>query len=116
MEIKLKRAYDEAEADDGFRVYVDKLWPQGLSHATFRYDLWDKQLAPSAELRQWFHVDREGRWAEFARRYEAELHANPAVDELKRKIGTDGTATLLFSSRDREHNNAVVLAKVLSES
>lgn len=116
MEIKLKRAYDAEEPTDGLRVYVDKLWPQGLSHATFHYDFWDKQLAPSAELRRWFHVDREGRWAEFERRYAAELRANPAVAELKKQIEAKGTATLLFSSRDREHNNAVVLAKVLSEN
>ncbi len=69
MEIKLKRVYDPVSPADGFRVYVDRLWPRGLSHETFHYDLWDKDIAPSDGLRKWFHADPEGRWQEFERRY-----------------------------------------------
>ncbi|MDE6278596.1 MAG: DUF488 family protein, partial [Paramuribaculum sp.] len=53
--IQIKRAYDPELPDDGYRVYIDRLWPRGLSHETFHYDSWDKQIAPSTELREWFH-------------------------------------------------------------
>ena len=110
---KIKRAYDPQEADDGFRVYIDRLWPQGLSHATFHYDLWDKDIAPSTELRQWFHQDPDGRWAEFEQKYQAELKANPAFDALRRLLATKPVVTLLYSSHDRTHNNAVVVLSAL---
>lgn len=111
---KIKRAYDPQEVDDGFRVYIDRLWPQGLSHATFHYDLWDKDIAPSTELRQWFHQDPDGRWAEFEQKYQAELKANPAFDALRRLLATKPVVTLLYSSHDRTHNNAVVVLSALS--
>ncbi len=111
--IQLKRAYDPSSSDDGFRVYVDKLWPQGLSHETFRYDIWDKDIAPSTELREWFHKDPQGRWEEFGRRYTAELSSNPAFQTLKNEISDKPKVTLLYSSRDRIHNNAVVVAALL---
>ena len=112
-EIKLKRAYELAEASDGFRVYVDRLWPRGLSHETFKYDLWDKAIAPSTELREWYHANPEQLWSEFEERYTVELLANPALDELTEAVKGHDTVTLLFSSHDTEHNNAVVLRNVL---
>ena len=66
QQILLKRAYDPESPSDGFRVYIDRLWPRGLSHATFHYDLWDKDIAPSTELREWFHADPLDRWDEFS--------------------------------------------------
>lgn len=81
-QVELKRAYDAATADDGFRIYIDRLWPRGLSHETFHYDLWDKDIAPSTELREWFHAAPEERWEEFARRYAAELKGSPAFAAL----------------------------------
>ena len=75
----LKRAYDKAGPDDGFRIYVDRLWPRGLSHETFTYDMWDKDIAPSTELREWFHADPDGRWPEFEKRYAEELKNNPEI-------------------------------------
>ncbi|MDE6368258.1 MAG: DUF488 family protein, partial [Muribaculaceae bacterium] len=75
--IKIKRAYDPVSNEDGFRVYVDRLWPRGLSHETFHYDLWDKEISPSTELREWFHQDPDNRWDEFKKRYLDELKANP---------------------------------------
>lgn len=113
--ILLKRAYDPASADDGYRVYIDRLWPRGLSHETFHYDSWDKAIAPSTELREWFHQDPDGRWTEFEEKYEAELRANPAFEALKTEIKDKPVVTLLYSSHDEEHNNAVVVAKLLSE-
>ncbi len=106
--IDLKRAYDPA-GDDGFRVYVDRLWPRGLSHTTFHYDLWAKDIAPSTELREWFHADPEGRWSEFEKRYGDELEANPAFGQLKAELADKPKVTLLYSSRDETENNAIVV-------
>lgn len=111
--IQIKRAYDAASADDGFRVYIDRLWPQGLSHETFRYDLWEKQISPSTELREWFHTDMIGRWDEFVKRYRAELEVNPAFATFRQELADKHTVTLLYSSRDREHNNAIVVRNAL---
>ena len=111
--LKIKRAYDPAEATDGFRVYIDRLWPRGLSHETFHYDLWDKDIAPSTELREWFHADSEGRWPQFVEKYKAELKSNPAFDKLAQTIASHSVVTLLYSSHDREHNNAVVVEQLL---
>lgn len=113
-QIKLKRAYAPAEATDGYRIYVDRLWPRGLSHATFHYDLWDKDIAPSTELRQWFHQNPDTEWAEFERRYAAELQTNPAYPALRRLIADKPAVTLLYSSHNTTHNNAAVLATLLT--
>lgn len=115
-EIELKRAYDPASSDDGFRIYIDRLWPRGLSHETFHYDLWDKDIAPSTELREWFHADPDGRWEEFENRYRAELAGNPAFAAMKQTIAGKPKVTLLYSSRDHLHNNAVVVEKELEAS
>lgn len=102
--------------DEGYRVYVDRLWPRGLSHATFHYDWWDKEIAPSTELREWFHSSPDTRWEEFARRYKEELSRNPAYNALLARLAAYPKVTLLYSSRDREHNNAAVLASMLATS
>ncbi len=111
--IQLKRAYDEAQPGDGFRIYIDRLWPRGLSHETFHYDLWDKNIAPSTELREWFHQDPDGRWTEFATKYKVELEHNPAFETLKQEVARHPVVTLLYSSHDREHNNAAVVCDLL---
>lgn len=112
--ILLKRAYDPASPADGYRVYIDKLWPRGLSHETFHYDSWDKTIAPSTELREWFHQDPENRWTEFEERYKMELSTNPALEALRTEIADKPIITLLFSSHDRDHNNAVVVGNMLT--
>lgn len=118
-QVNIKRAYEPASPNDGYRIYVDRLWPRGLSHETFHYDLWDKAIAPSTELREWVHgretdaPDPEKIWKEFERRYTAELHANPSYDALRKELESKEVITLLYSSHDTEHNNAVVLAGVL---
>lgn len=112
--IQIKRAYDPASPDDGYRVYIDRLWPRGLSHETFHYDSWYKQIAPSTELREWFHHNPETGWSEFERRYMAELQMNPAFEAFKKEIADKPKVTLLYSSHDREHNNAIVVEKLLS--
>lgn len=111
--IVIKRAYEPGDAGDGYRIYVDRLWPRGLSHENFHYDLWDKEIAPSTALREWFHADPDHRWEEFCRRYISELQQNPAFPTLVSEISDKPTITLLYSSRDHEHNNATVLSKAL---
>lgn len=112
--VDIKRAYDAASAGDGFRIYIDRLWPRGLSHETFHYDLWDKEIAPSTELREWFHTSPDSLWPEFVSRYKAELNANPAFQAMLRTIADKPKVTLLYSSHDRAHNNAVVVEELLA--
>lgn len=113
-EIFTKRAYEAASPGDGYRIYIDRLWPQGLSHLTFHYDLWDKDVAPSTALRQWFHKNPAAEWQEFEKKYEAELLQNPDFEELKTLIAQKPIVTLLYSSHDTEHNNAIVLKNLLT--
>ena len=110
--IQIKRIYEPAETSDGFRVLVDRLWPRGISKERAALDLWMKDIAPSAELRLWFGHDPK-RWTEFQKRYRAELKEHQSdLAELRAKI-RKGTVTLLFGARDVEHNEAVVLEKIL---
>lgn len=114
--IDIKRAYDPASPDDGFRVYIDRLWPRGLSHETFHYDWWDKEISPSTSLRSWFHSNPRADWTEFEQRYRQELQSNPALATLKETISGKPKVTLLYSSHDTAHNNAVVLQQLLASS
>ena len=112
MDVRLKRAYDTAEAADGFRVLVDRLWPRGVSRERAKLDGWEKELPPSTELRQWFGHD-PSRFEEFRRRYIEELRdQRPRLAALRRRA-RKGTLTLVYSAHDTEHNDAVVLAEVL---
>lgn len=112
---KLKRAYDKESPDDGFRVYIDRLWPRGLSHENFHYDLWEKQISPSTELREWFHEDPTDRWNEFVRKYKDELRENPDFKSFKELLETKAKVTLLYSSHDETRNNAVVVEEMLKD-
>ena len=110
--VRLKRAYEPPSPEDGVRVLVDRLWPRGLRKADAAIDRWMKDVAPSTELRQWFGHDPE-RWQEFHRRYAKELQQHTtAIDEL-RELARHDTITLVFGSRDEEHNDAVALREVL---
>jgi uncharacterized protein YeaO (DUF488 family) len=112
MDIRLKRAYEPAAASDGYRVLIDRLWPRGVSRDQARLDEWERELSPSAELRQWFGHE-PGRFEEFRRRYIEELgQRRPRLTELRRRA-RDGTLTLVYAAHDSEHNDAVVLAEVL---
>ena len=117
-EIRTKRVYADPDGDraaDGYRIFIDRLWPRGESKEAFHYDLWAKDIAPSAELREWFHADRADRWDEFSRRYYAELQANPSALKLRKAIAGKDLVTLLYGSKDTVHNNAVVLARFLRQ-
>lgn len=105
-----ERVYADPSGTKGFRVFVDRLWPRGESKEKFHYDLWAKDVAPSTELREWLHADPDTRWPEFVKRYTAELDANPAAASLAAEVARHPDVTLLYGSRDTEHNNALVLA------
>jgi|SRR5215204_28885 len=112
MDIRLKRAYEPAAPSDGYRVLIDRLWPRGVSRKKARLDAWERELAPSAELRQWFGHE-PSRFEGFRRRYIEELRKQrPLLAELRRRARS-GTLTLVYAAHDREHNDAVVLGTVL---
>ncbi len=111
--ISVKRAYEPMDSNDGFRVYVDRLWPRGLSHETFHFDLWDKDIAPSTELREWFHSNPKANWSEFEQEYKKELLHSPALEAFKEIVENKNKVTLLYSSHDTIHNNAQVLRELL---
>ena len=110
--VSIKRIYEPASSEDGRRILVDRLWPRGVSKAKARLDAWMKEVAPSTELRQWFG-HRPERWADFRRRYLAELKKNPEVRKL-RDMAAEAPVTLLYSAKDAARNDAVVLAEHLA--
>jgi len=109
----VKRVYDDPAPSDGYRVLVDRLWPRGVTKERAALDLWAKEAAPSTELRRWFHAHPD-QFAEFARRYRAELDANPAAGQLRELAREYPTVTLLYSVRDPANNHARVLADHLA--
>ncbi len=109
MMIKIKRAYQPPEKEDGFRILVDRLWSRGVSKDKAKLDLWLKEVAPSNELRKWFGHDPE-KWLEFQKRYSAELKDKKSfLSKIKDLEKEKGTVTLIYSAKDEEHNDAVVL-------
>ncbi|MCD5347532.1 DUF488 family protein [Agromyces sp. H3Y2-19a] len=111
MAFVIKRVYEPAEAGDGYRVLVDRLWPRGVSKERAELDLWDKAVAPSPELRtEWHHAaDRLGDFEHFASRYRAELDENAAADALLELGREHDRVTLLYGARDTQVNHAEVL-------
>jgi len=110
--LRLKRVYAPADAGDGTRILIDRLWPRGISKQRAALDEWLKEIAPSTELRQWFGHEL-ARWPEFQRRYKAELRGHAMEIERLRDIAAKGVLTLVYGARDQEHNDAVVLRDVL---
>jgi uncharacterized protein YeaO (DUF488 family) len=112
VRLRTKRIYEGHARSDGRRVLIDRLWPRGVSKADARIDFWAKSVSPSQELRRWYQHDHE-KWPEFCRRYFAELDANPSgLAELRSQLG-GGTATLVFSSKEEQLNNAAALVEYL---
>jgi uncharacterized protein YeaO (DUF488 family) len=112
--VQVRRAYDAPMPDDGKRVLVDRLWPRGLSKARAQLDGWCKQVAPSTELRLWYHHDRE-LFDEFARRYIDELQTSEAAAALTslKTLASTGTLTLLTATKIPEISEAAVLADLI---
>jgi len=105
------RIYEDVGPDDGQRVLVDRIWPRGIRKDDPRVGIWCKDVAPSKELREWYHHQPE-RFEEFAKRYAAELDGNPALDEL-RQMAKTGTVTLVTATREVDGSHAAVLANIL---
>jgi uncharacterized protein YeaO (DUF488 family) len=110
--VRLKRAYEPADAKDGTRVLVDRLWPRGVSKEAAALDQWMKEIAPSTELRKWFDHD-PARWEEFCDRYSAELHQNAELLSRLRALAREGPVTLIYSAHDEVHNDAIVLRELI---
>ena len=113
-DVRVRRVYEQAEPQDGTRVLVDRLWPRGVKKETARIDHWLKDLAPSDGLRKWFHSSQN--WLLFKRRYFQELSTPEASGDLERlyQIRSEhASVTLIFASKDEEHNNAVALKELL---
>ncbi len=110
--IALKRVYEPAGAEDGVRLLVERLWPRGMRKDALKMDAWMKDVAPSTDLRRWFGHE-PARWGEFCQRYAAELEARPDSWAPIVQAHRAGTVTLLYSSHDVEHNNAVALKAYL---
>jgi uncharacterized protein YeaO (DUF488 family) len=110
---KIKRVYEEYSSDDGFRILIDRLWPRGVSKAKAHVNLWFKELAPTGNLRKWFSHDPK-KWNAFKKKYIKELKENKtSLDKIKNLKKEHKTITLIFSAKDEQHNNAVVLVGVL---
>lgn len=112
--IRTKRVYESAEAKDGTRFLVERLWPRGMKKEALHLDAWLKDVAPSDELRRWFGHD-PSKWEEFRRRYFEELEIRPEAIRPILEASGMGDVTLLFSAHDTEHNNAVALKEYLAQ-
>lgn len=115
MTVRLKRVYDPPSLQDGARILVDRLWPRGLTKDAAALDAWLKEVAPSNELRKWFHA-HPAQWSKFREKYLAELTsgaAHSALQQLHDLAGKRRGLTLLFASKNVEQNNALVLKQVI---
>lgn len=110
--VEIRRLYENAPAADGFRVFVDRLWPRGVSRDDFKFDLWCKNLAPSPGLRKWFG-HKEQNWPEFHERYQAELRTPEQRQRIQDVVqqAAGKNIILLYGAKSREHNHAVILAQ-----
>lgn len=111
--IKIKRVYEQQAKSDGFRVLVDRLWPRGIKKEDLHYDLWEKEITPSPDLRKWYHEDLAGHWSEFAKKYRKELQKSDAARTFLDQIRTRKTVTLLYGAKDETQNHAIILQKFL---
>jgi uncharacterized protein YeaO (DUF488 family) len=109
----IKRIYEKAQITDGKRVLIDRLWPRGVKKSVVNIDLWLKDVAPSNELRKWFSHD-PSKWEEFKKRYRKELENSRAFDQLLDLV-KKSDVTLLYSSKEPKHNNAVALEEFIKE-
>ena len=111
--IKIKRAYEPADAADGYRILIDRLWPRGVSKERADIDLWFKDVSPSNELRKWFGHDPD-KWDEFQKRYSQELsEKQELIKQFETLVNEHKVVTLVYSAKDELHNDAVFLQKYL---
>lgn len=112
--IQLKRIYEEPEAEDGYRMLVDRLWPRGVKKEAAMLDEWNKDIAPSAELRKWFD-HKEDRFTEFTKRYTEELLLHEKELNRIKKLTKTKKVSLLYGAKNPGINHAVVLLNVLTQ-
>ena len=112
MTIYTKRVYDAVASSDGTRLLVERLWPRGVKKVSLKISDWLKDVAPSTELRQWFSHD-PAKWDEFRHRYFSELRVNPDAWRPIIEAAHSGAVTLIYSSHDEQHNNAIALKEFL---
>lgn len=110
--ISIKRVYEDKSEDDGYRVFIDRLWPRGVSKEDAHFDDWMKEIAPSTDLRKWFDHDPK-RFDEFKKRYKKELENHQEELEKLRNKAQSKKITLLFAAKNKEMNNAVVVKEFL---
>lgn len=112
--MQIKRVYEKPSASDGYRILVDRLWPRGISKVNAALDEWNKDIAPTTELRQWFNHEPE-KFPEFKKKYLSELKSHK--EELKRlkAISEKQNLTLVYSAKDEKYNQAVVLMQALEK-
>ena len=114
--IQTKRVYESSSKNDGFRILVDKIWPRGVSKERANLDLWMKEIAPSDNLRKWFSHDPK-KWEEFEFKYKEELKdKNELISKINEIEKDKKNVTLIYSAKDKEHNNAIVLLNILKKS
>lgn len=116
VRIQLKRVYEAYDKSDGLRVLVDRLWPRGMKKEALHYDLWEKGITPSSELRKWVHADKDGRWAEFIAAYEQELNQSEVFKHFVEKIKDQNIVTLLYATKDEKQNHAFILKMLLEKN
>jgi uncharacterized protein YeaO (DUF488 family) len=113
MAVRLKRVYDPPAPGDGFRVFVERLWPRGMTKERAKIDLWVKEAGASTELRKWYGHE-PSKWDEFRRKYHRELDEHPGVvHRLKEVVRQNRDVTFLFAAHDPDHNNALALKEYL---
>ena len=114
--VRIKRIYEPAAKEDGYRVLVDRLWPRGMKKESAKIHLWMKDIAPSDQLRELFHHDAM-KWPNFQKKYQAELRTKKEwLAQLKKLEKEHGSVTLLFGARDPEHNQAAIIAEALKKN
>lgn len=115
MKICIKRAYKQANSEDGIRILVDRYWPRGIKKEILKIDVWMRELAPSNELRKWFAHDPE-KFPQFKEKYKKELQEEKQqekLEELNSIIKNNPQVTLVFGAKNERHNQAVVLKELL---
>lgn len=114
-EIKMKRVYEPYDSKDGIRVLADALWPRGIKKETLNYDFWEKDIAPSKALRQWFHHDKNKNWDAFTLQYNQELEKSAAIKEFAERMEQYKTVTLIYAAKDPEHNHVLILKSFIEK-
>ncbi len=110
--IGIKRIYDEVDGKDGYRILVDRIWPRGLKKEDAQVDEWNKDIAPSTELRKWFGHEPK-KYGDFSKKYRKELDSKSEELEQIRNVAKRQKVTLLYAAKDKKHNQALVLQEVL---